>query len=46
MNGTTEEKEDVIRYDYKLMDEAWSFLNKSGYEIYKRTESAASGEAN
>lgn len=29
-------KEDVIAYDYKLMDEAWFFLNISGYRITRR----------
>ena len=29
-------KEDVIAYDYKLMDEAWFFLNACGYRIVKR----------
>lgn len=31
---TDEAKEDVIGYDYKLMDEAWFFLNACGYVIY------------
>ena len=36
VKGTALEKEDVIGYDYKLMDEAWFFLNESGYRIVRR----------
>ena len=31
--GPDRKPEDVIGYDYKLMDEAWFFLNACGYEI-------------
>jgi len=34
--GSREAEEDVIKYDYQLMDDAWWFLNHMGYEIYRR----------
>ena len=34
--GPDRKPEDVIGYDYKLMDEAWFFLNACGYKIIMR----------
>lgn len=31
---------DVVKYDPQIMDEAWWFLNKSGYQIYERFQSS------
>ena len=38
LNKTDRKEEDVIGYDYKLLDEAWFFLNACGYEIVQRQE--------
>ena len=35
-NGTNEELEDVIRYDYQLLDDAVWLLRRNGYTIVKR----------
>ena len=34
--GISELEADVINWDYQLMDDAWWFLNESGYEIVLR----------
>ncbi len=34
--GTDQKPENVIKYDYKLMDEAWDFLDRCGYKIIRR----------
>lgn len=33
---TSEEQEDVIKYDYQLMDDAWWFLHSKDYQIFER----------
>ena len=38
LNGTDEDREDVIRYDYQLMDDAGWLLKKNGCKIIKRGE--------
>lgn len=35
-DGVSEEKCDVIKYDYQLLDGAWWLLGKNGYKIFKR----------
>ena len=35
-NGTNEEKEDVIKYDYQILDDAYWLLKRNGYKIIKR----------
>ena len=35
-DGECEEKKDVIKYDYQLLDGAHWLLDKNGYEIYKK----------
>lgn len=35
-NGSTEHEEDVIKYDYQLMDDVYWFLEENGYLIIKR----------
>ena len=32
--GTNENDEDVIKYDYQLMDEAWCFLHENGFRVF------------
>lgn len=34
--GTTEGEEDVIKYDYQLLDDAYWFLTRCGYKIVER----------
>ena len=36
--GTGESEEDVIKYDYQLLDEAWCFLHSGGCRIFLRDE--------
>ena len=33
--GISEKEADVIRYDYQVMDGAWAYLNKNGYDIVR-----------
>ena len=33
---TAEKDEDVIKYDYQIMDDAWWLLNENGYDMVKR----------
>lgn len=35
-DGENEEKYDVIKYDYQLMDGAWWLLNESGFQMIRR----------
>ncbi len=35
-NDTTEESEDVIKYDYQILDDAYWLLKETGYSIVKR----------
>ena len=38
-DGVGEEKKDVIKYDYQILDDAFWLLSENGYKIiYKRTE--------
>ena len=34
--GTTEESEDVIKYDYQILDDAYWLLKETGYSIIER----------
>ena len=34
-DSVSEESRDVIKYDYQLLDDAYWFLKKTGYKIYK-----------
>ena len=35
-DGLSEADADVIKYDFQLMDEAYTYLTQSGYEIVRR----------
>lgn len=37
-NDTSEGQEDVIKYDYQLMDDAYWLLSTEGYTVYKREQ--------
>ena len=36
INGGSEEENDVIHYDYQILDDAWQMLDNLGYNIRKR----------
>ena len=35
VNGGTEEENDVIHYDYQILDDAWQMLDNLGYKIVR-----------
>lgn len=44
IHASSEASEDVIRYDYQLLDEAWCFLHQNGYSIFKRAGCQCAGQ--
>ena len=36
INGGSEEENDVIHYDYQILDDAWQMLDNLGYNIRNR----------
>ncbi len=36
LEGISENEADVIKYDYTIMDDAWSIMNNAGYQIVLR----------
>ena len=43
-NGTDEAAEDVVRWDYQLMDDAWWFLHENDMEMFRRDADRATEE--
>ena len=44
IKGSTELAQDVMKYDYQLLDDAYWFLDRCGFQLYVRDESAIPAE--